>query len=493
MIETIAGATRTKPPEQGPPEQGPPQDLTTAQLEAEICTLAGHIAAATCRFLELILDFDDRGGWAAWDMRSCAAWLSWKCSLSPKTARDQLRTARALKDLPVLHAEFAAGRFSYSKVRAVARIATPETEADLVDMCTLMTAAQADRLCAAVGSRIPRDEDESGLPGGPRTALRWRFDEDTGELSMTVQLPPADGAVVLQALRAALGDLDHPHDQAADLAGEQRPDEFKVPASDLAEALIEVAGGYLRGKIATADNADVYQVQVHVVPQMLDREPVPAGTGEMDRGVPAGTPGVDHPCRPGRCHLEDGPAISPADAQRIACSATLSAMLHDPGDGSVLDAGRRSRSATAAIRRAVRERDGARCCFPGCDSRRTDLHHIVWWRNGGTTTLDNLLPACKRHHTLIHANGYIICRLGPGQYSFTDPASSRVIVPLGTLPEAEGPITGTHDADITDDTIQQALGDRLDLHFAVWVALQNGRDPENEQYLHQRHETTLAA
>jgi hypothetical protein len=72
MTETLAG---TPPPGT--------TDLTTAQLEAEICRLAGHIAAATCRFLDLILDFDDREGWAAWDMPSCAAWLSWKCQLSP--------------------------------------------------------------------------------------------------------------------------------------------------------------------------------------------------------------------------------------------------------------------------------------------------------------------------------------------------------------------------------------------------------------------------
>jgi hypothetical protein len=446
----------------------------------------------------VFLDFDDRKGWASWDMRSCAAWLSWKCSLSPKTARDQLRTARALRDLPVLHAEFAAGRFSYSKARAVARIATPQTEADLVEMCAPMTAAQADRFCAAVGSRLPRDDqDGGGLPGGgPRTALRWQFDEDNGELSMSIQLPPADGAVVLQALRAALGDLDHPHDRepGPEPGGDQRPDPYQVPVSDLADAMVEVAGAYLRGKITAADNADVYQVQIHVVPQILDRDTVPAGTpGTSGDAVPAGTPGITHPCRPGRCHLEDGPAITPADAQRIACSATLSAMLHDPGDGSVLDVGRRSRSATAAIRRAVRERDGARCCFPGCDSRRTDLHHIVWWHHGGRTSADNLAPVCKRHHTLIHAKAYIICRLGPGQYSFTHPATGQVIAPLGTLPGAAGPIDGTHDADITDLTIQQALGERLDLHFAVWVALQNGRDRENEQYRHQRHEATLAA
>jgi hypothetical protein len=416
-------------------------------------------------------------------MQSCSAWLSWKCQLSPKTARDQLRTAQALRDLPVLHGEFATGRFSYSKVRAVARIATPETEADLVEMTALMTAAQADRFCAAVGSRIPGD-DEDQEAAGPRSALRWRFDETTGELSVTAQLPPADGAVVLQALRAAVGDLDHPHDPPPDLAGDQRPEEYKVAASDLAEALVEVAAAYLRGKVASADNADVYQVQVHVVPEILDREPVPAGTPQTN---------MDHPCRPGRCHLEDGPAITPADAQRIACSATLSAMLHDPDDGSVLDAGRRSRSATAAIRRAVRERDGARCCFPGCDSRRTDLHHIVWWHHGGTTSMDNLIPLCKWHHTLIHAKAYIIHRQAPGQYSFTNPSTGTTIAPLGTLPEATGSIDSTHTATITTDTIQQALGDRLDLHYAVWVALHNGWNPEIKRRPLQRQEVAQAA
>ena len=117
----------------------------------------------------------------------------------------------------------------------------------------------------------------------------------------------------------------------------------------------------------------------------------------------------------------------------------------------------------------------------------------MWWRHGGRTSLINLAPVCKRHHALIHARAYIICRLGPGQYSFTDPSSGTVIAPQGTLPGAAGPIDGAHDADITDQTIQQALGDRLDLHYAVWVALHNGRDPEDEQYRYQRPEVALAA
>ena len=89
------------------------------RLEAQICELAGHVAAATCRFLVLLGDFDARRGWAGWEMTSCAGWLSWKCQLTAGTAREHVRVARALRDLPVIRAEFAAGRLSYAKVRAL--------------------------------------------------------------------------------------------------------------------------------------------------------------------------------------------------------------------------------------------------------------------------------------------------------------------------------------------------------------------------------------
>jgi hypothetical protein len=101
------------------------------RLEAEICELAGHLAAATCRFLVLLGDFDARRGWADWEMTSCAAWLSWKCQMSSGTAREHVRVARALRDLPVIRGEFGAGRLSYAKVRALTRIATAGTEAFL--------------------------------------------------------------------------------------------------------------------------------------------------------------------------------------------------------------------------------------------------------------------------------------------------------------------------------------------------------------------------
>src|ERR1035438_1718888 len=116
---------------------------------AQICELAGHLAAATCRFLILLGDFDARQGWASWEMNSCAAWLSWKCQMSAGTAREHVRVARALRDLPVIRAEFGAGRLSYAKVRALTRIATPATEQGLAEMAGPMTGNQLERFARA--------------------------------------------------------------------------------------------------------------------------------------------------------------------------------------------------------------------------------------------------------------------------------------------------------------------------------------------------------
>ena len=353
--------------------------------------MAGHLAAAQCRFLILIGDYDARGAWAAWDLPSCAAWLAWRCQIAPGTAREHVRTARALRQLPLVRKEFAAGRMSYAKARALTRIAAAGTEAGLIELTRSMTAGQAERFARA-HRQATEAQASAGQPAAARRKLSWRWDEDTGELSISVHLPAADGAVVLQALRAATGDLDHSRDApgkdragvpaetshavAPDVSAETRPEPLKVAAENLAAALTEVAAAYLAGKIAAADNADIYQVLIHTTPHALTT-PVPDAGVPGQPGVPAGTP-AGHPAAPGRCHLEDGPAITPRAAQLAACTATLSVMLHDAA-GEVLNVGRRRRTATARIRKAVRERDRYRCTFPGCGSRRTDLqpHHLL--------------------------------------------------------------------------------------------------------------------
>src|SRR5262245_35260751 len=172
------------------------------RVEAQICELAGHLAAATCRFLVLLADFDARRGWASWEMSSCAAWLSWKCQMSSGTAREHVRVARALRGLPVIRGEFAAGRLSYAKVRALTRIAAAETEAGLAELAGPMTGNQLERFARA-HRQVSQAEDAAA-----RVCRRlvWRLEED-GSLSGSFRLPPLQGAVLLKALRAVAVDL----------------------------------------------------------------------------------------------------------------------------------------------------------------------------------------------------------------------------------------------------------------------------------------------
>jgi hypothetical protein len=457
----------------GDPVSEPPGDQAvepTERLEARICELAGHLTAATCRFLLLVADFDARKGWAAWEMPSCAAWLSWKCQIAPGTAREQVRVARALAGLPVIRAEFAAARLSYAKVRALTRIAAPETERDLAAMAMPMTAGQLERFARA-HRRVTAAQDADARK---QRRLSWGWVDD--HVLMLRGLLPADGAaVLLQALRAARDDLEHPHHDdhdGLDLGGDKPPAIRKEHAEDLADALVEICAAYLRTKIVTADNADVYQVIIHAGTEAITAgEDVTAGDG-VSAETPADPP-TTHPAYPLRCHFEDGGAVSPAALRLIACNATITTMLHDMA-GNVLNVGRRTRKPSAALRRAVRERDGCRCRFPGCESRRTDAHHILYWSNGGETKLSNLVSLCKAHHRIVHDKNIIITATAGG-FAFYLPGGVP-IAPSPPLPEASGDITTCHDAAITPATIiPPNSGERLDLNMAIWVALTNAR------------------
>ena len=466
------------------------------RLEAQICELAGHLAAATCRFLVLLGDFDARRGWADWEMNSCAAWLSWKCQMSSGAAREHVRVARALRVLPVIRGKFGAGRLSYAKVRALTRVATPATEAGLAELAGPMTGNQLERFARAHRRVSSADDADARI----RRRLAWRLEED-GSLSGTFRLPPLAGAVLLKALRAAAGDLEHPHqdqdqdqdqDQGQDPAGVSAETPAGQPGGDpgppqpptstsLADALLVIAEAFLAGKVTAAGDPEVYQVVVHVGTGAVGPGGPPAGAGDVSAETPPTTPvPPGDPADPARCHVEDGPAISVSTAQMIACSSSWSWMLHDSA-GKLLDLGRRRRRPGAALRRAARERDRCRCRFPGCESRRVDLHHIQYWSHGGRTTLGNLVSLCKAHHTLVHDRGYLIAAARDGTFAFYRP-DGTAIPASPPLPEPGGTIGDCHDADITPETIIPPwYGERLDLDYAIYVCFANARTEEERQ------------
>ena len=274
--------------------------------------------------------------------------------------------------------------------------------------------------------------------------------------------------MLLKALRAAAGDLEPgPGDVSAETPAAPGP--AAATSSSLADALVTVAEAFLARKVAEADDPEVYQLVVHV-----DTDALPAGDpADVSAETPGAAPPVPgEPAGPGRCHVEDGPAISVSTAHMIGCTAALSWMRHDR-DGSVLDLGRRRRRPNAALRRAARERDKCRCRFPGCESRRVDLHHIVYWSHGGRTELTNLISLCPYHHKLVHERGYLIAAPPGGTFAFHRP-DGTALPASPAFPAAEGTIEDCHDADITPGTIIPPwYGERLDLDYAIYTCFAN--------------------
>src|SRR4051812_37731273 len=119
------------------------------RLGAEIVELASQLTAASARLTRLIGEFDAAEGWGDWGMRSTAHWLSWHCGMGLGAAREQVRVARALRELPAIAADYATGRASYSKVRALTRFATPESDAELAVMTRHATGSQIEKLARA--------------------------------------------------------------------------------------------------------------------------------------------------------------------------------------------------------------------------------------------------------------------------------------------------------------------------------------------------------
>jgi hypothetical protein len=388
-----------------------PDSLTRANtLEQEITDLCAQINAASYRLLQLISELDDEAPWGAWGLQSCAHWLNWRCGIGLNAAREKVRVAHALKDLPAISSAFESGQLSFSKVRALTRIADGANEAELLKLAHHATAAQVEKLVRAyrcVSGRAGRlAEREQAMARHAARELNYYHDED-GSLVIRVRLPAEEGAIVLQALNAAMdardtGEFGDERDDAANdvtAVTSENGDRF---AQRRADALVTIAETELRHGPGPQSSSERYQVVVHVTAETLAAD------------------------QNGRCELDSGP--------RIACDGSL-LRITDDAAGNPLDIGRKTRAVPPAMQRALRSRDSG-CRFPGCTHDRfNDAHHIRHWANGGETSLDNLVLLCRRHHRLVHEGEFGVERIADGAIQFTRP-DGRAIAEHPRLPEA---------------------------------------------------------
>jgi 5-methylcytosine-specific restriction endonuclease McrA len=364
-------------------------------------------------------------------------------------ARERVRVARALATLPALAEALARGELSYAKVRALTRIATPETEARLLAVGRAGTAAHVERIVRAWRQVDRQTEAREAARQHAGRALHV-YREDDGTVVLRGRLTPEAGALLLRALDAARETL-YQRRRAVVPSASDPANEAPTRFQQQADALALLAETALHHELDPGAPGERYQVVVHV-----------------DAAV------LEDPAQPGQTALEGGIRVSAETARRLACDASRVVMRHDQ-DGQVVEIGARTRTIPAALRRALHHRDG-NCRFPGCNVRFGQGHHVRHWAQGGPTTLSNLALLCRRHHRAVHEEGYRIDHLPDGALQFRRP-DGRPLPAVSPPPAVPAdPVEALRAQHATQGLRLHArtslpwwLGERLDVGWAIDV------------------------
>ncbi len=350
-------------------------------LEADLLDALAAVSQSEQRFLKLLREFDWRQGWKAYGNADCAGWLAWRCKISRGTAVEKVRVAKALWVLPCIDAAFAEGQLTYSQVRAVTRVASATNESHLLDFALGSTADQLEQYCSRLRNGDPQESDSLARRQRERRSLT-RYVRSDGSGTLTVDLPAAELQLVLCALEKMASALPDDSERSLFAKG--------------ADALVAMAQAQLGGAGEGASNGSAgYEVLVHVDASALSASSKPSAEGGCS----------------------DLPVTV---VKRLCCDGAVRALVEDEQHNPI-DVGRRQRTVSTALKRALQARDGF-CRFPGCHHKRyIDAHHIRHWADGGETNLDNLILLCSHHHALVHEGGYSIQRWHDGSLYFKRP------------------------------------------------------------------------
>jgi hypothetical protein len=385
---------------------------TVDELDAAIGRLVRQMNSECYRMLVLVRELDDRFGWKKWSFKTCAEWLAWRSDISLSAAREKVRTAHALRALPAISSAFEQGRLSYSKVRALTRVAHSYDEDLLLAYALNATVARVEERCRQIRNVAPESVHHARRAWENRSLTMWR-DERRGLMRFTVEVPIEEGELIARALDCAV--------MAGDVTTDVDPDSIAESkglawCAQQADAFVAVARSYLDGGHGNESGAtaDRYQVVVHADAKSLTR-----GAGRADLSIDT--------------------------VKRLLCDCSMVLVTEDEA-GNPLDVGRKQRTLSTPLRRALHARD--RCCtFPGCHRKRyLDGHHLKHWVHGGETSADNLTLLCTYHHRMLHEGGFSIVKQADDTLRFIT-ADGRTI-----------PRGGYRREDFVDDDI----GDSMD-------------------------------
>ena len=470
-------------------------DNELRRLGERIAELAARINSAEARMMTLIAEFDRRGGWKDGGYSSCAEWLAWRIGTKIGTARERVRTARALERLPQTADALKHGTISYAKVRALTRVATPEREAELLEFARAGSAAKLERT-VRMWKKLSRDAELTAEQARRRSRTFSVFVDGDGMYVVKGRLEPEVGAMVMRAVEAAsdalfrreegAGSGSHEGD-AQDAAGSGRgisceaSDTRPEPKQRRADAVGLLAERALAAGFGAAPDRDAGRPIANAAapepPSVDEGRASFSGEGQTSfngdgqaspngeertsshgegptssHGDPSTASRVGSGTRaeryqvmvhcdaatlaaegePGRSDL-DGIRVSAETSRRMACDAAVVAMVHAK-DASVVNVGRRTRTIPPHIRRALEERDRG-CRFPGCGCTFTEAHHVKHWADGGETSLRNTLLLCRRHHRAVHEGRVKVSVNSDGTVLFFTP-KGRILVDAPSRPKA---------------------------------------------------------
>lgn len=378
----------------------PVDTLDAEALEAEIAALSARMDAAMHRMLTLVRRFDETGEWARQGHKTCAAWLSWRTGLGPGSAREHVRVAKALAELPLIEDALRRGELSYAKVRALTRVVTPEREENMLHIALHATAQQLERICR--NTRQVQQEEARYFGGTIEAPNRdlWTLPMPDGTVQIVAQLHADEAALVLRAVDAV-------RKERADEQRVETPAECAGRHPTDGEPDARAEGGVRQNVVGTPRRAwpNRADALVHLAERTLAGADAISGGDLCTIEVRFGRDALNE----GRfcAELDDGTHVPAETFRRLACDAGLVPVIEGE-DGQTLDVGRKTRRIPPAIRRALRSRQPT-CAFPGCGHRRhLDAHHVVHWIDGGSTKLENLVHLCRVHHRLVHEDGFCV-------------------------------------------------------------------------------------